>query len=164
MKACLLSILGGQMTQPRLLELALKIAKKRGVKVDRSARRKKELLIVWFCENALDLLHSQGPSNLSDLGGGPVRSKAPAIRRRPIHRLQSSPLYVNSLEGAKAPCSMTKSSGDGTKTSASSFNRVFRHFEHKCCCGELNGQSDVWIGPADLEVRNRLRPTRVQEQ
>jgi hypothetical protein len=48
--------LGRQMTRTNLLKLAEQIATARGVKLDRLAKRTKEVLIVWFCENALDIL------------------------------------------------------------------------------------------------------------
>jgi hypothetical protein len=58
MKDYLLARFGAHMTHVNLLKFALSFAEDHGIKVDRDARRKKELLIVWFCENALDLLQT----------------------------------------------------------------------------------------------------------
>jgi hypothetical protein len=39
-----------------LLSLATIIAKEKGITIDRSAKRSKECLICWFCENAKDVM------------------------------------------------------------------------------------------------------------
>jgi hypothetical protein len=49
-------VLGRSMTKKNLLLVAREIAAARGAKLDRLAKRSKEVLILWFCENALDIL------------------------------------------------------------------------------------------------------------
>jgi hypothetical protein len=44
------------MNKKNLLKLADAIARHRNVKVDRLAKRGKDMLVVWFCENASDLM------------------------------------------------------------------------------------------------------------
>jgi hypothetical protein len=48
--------LGDRMNKSDLLELACSIETSRGIKLDRSAKRNREMLIVWFCEHWNDLL------------------------------------------------------------------------------------------------------------
>jgi hypothetical protein len=52
----LASLLHGETSKPRMLQLAERIARERHVKIDRLAKRSKECLICWFCEVAPDLL------------------------------------------------------------------------------------------------------------
>jgi hypothetical protein len=60
MSLFLSKLLGRDMNRTNLLKVAKVIADARQVKLDRLAKRTKEILIVWFCENALDLM--QDPS------------------------------------------------------------------------------------------------------
>jgi hypothetical protein len=56
-------ILGNRMNKTGLLELAQSIVHSRSIKLDRRAKRSKEMLICWFCENINDFLCTL--SNLS---------------------------------------------------------------------------------------------------
>jgi hypothetical protein len=47
-------VLGGKITKRNLMDLAEKIAAQKQIKIDRGAKRMKEGLICWFCENACD--------------------------------------------------------------------------------------------------------------
>jgi hypothetical protein len=49
------AVLGGKATKQNLMDLAEKIAAQKQIKIDRAAKRIKEGLICWFCENACDL-------------------------------------------------------------------------------------------------------------
>jgi hypothetical protein len=51
--------LGGKATRENLLDLAEKLAAQKQLKIDRCARRMKEGLICWFCENACDFVSSE---------------------------------------------------------------------------------------------------------
>jgi hypothetical protein len=75
---------GERVTHSTLLKFALSLAKGYGLKVDREARRRKEILITWFCEHALDLLHSPAPGKLSIM-------EHPAIRPTQIALPAPSP-------------------------------------------------------------------------
>jgi hypothetical protein len=75
-------LLGRHMNRANLLKLAAFVAEVRQVKVDRLAKRTKEILIVWFCENALDLI--QDPSS-------------------PLLRAAVAELQSTTLEGTEDP-------------------------------------------------------------
>jgi hypothetical protein len=47
--------LNGKMSMVNLLEIAKIIARQRGIKIDRVARRTREGIMCWFCENAPEL-------------------------------------------------------------------------------------------------------------
>jgi hypothetical protein len=47
-------VLGGKITKRNLMDLAEKIAAQKQIKIDRGAKRMKEGLICWFCENVCD--------------------------------------------------------------------------------------------------------------
>jgi hypothetical protein len=49
-------MLGSRMRKDNLLKIAAVIAHHRNVKVDRLAQRTKDMLIVWFCENAFEFV------------------------------------------------------------------------------------------------------------
>jgi hypothetical protein len=57
----LTSLLKNRMNKRNMLKLADVIAAQRNVEVDRLAKRTKEMLIVWFCENAFDFVFN--PTN-----------------------------------------------------------------------------------------------------
>jgi hypothetical protein len=50
------AVFGGKLTKQNLMDLAEKIAAQKQIKIDRAAKRMKEGLICWFCENAYDLV------------------------------------------------------------------------------------------------------------
>jgi hypothetical protein len=51
--------LGKLMNRRNLLRIVQNIADSRQIKIDRLAKRTRELLIVWFCENINDLLFTE---------------------------------------------------------------------------------------------------------
>jgi hypothetical protein len=51
MKRILTIVTGGHLTMSVLLNLVNKMAKAKQLNIDRSARRMKDCLICWFCEN-----------------------------------------------------------------------------------------------------------------
>jgi hypothetical protein len=52
MKQVLTVVSGGHLTMTILIDLAQKIAALKQIPLDRAARRRKDCLICWFCENA----------------------------------------------------------------------------------------------------------------
>jgi hypothetical protein len=60
----------GRFTVSELLPIALQIARRKGVAVDRAARRHKEGLICWFCKYCSELVCGQ-PQFLVRLTGPP---------------------------------------------------------------------------------------------
>jgi hypothetical protein len=51
--------LGGKATKQNLMALAEKIASEKRIKIDRGAKRMKEGLICWFCENARSFISEE---------------------------------------------------------------------------------------------------------
>jgi hypothetical protein len=47
-------VTGGKLTKAALMTLAEKVAAQKQVKIDREAKRMKDCLICWFCENTGD--------------------------------------------------------------------------------------------------------------
>jgi hypothetical protein len=58
MTQILTQIAGGKLTKGVLMRLAERIADQKRIKIDRGARRMKDCLICWFCEQATDLTSS----------------------------------------------------------------------------------------------------------
>jgi hypothetical protein len=56
------AVLGGKVTKQHLMELAVKIAAAKGIKIDRGAKRLKDGLICWFCENACEFVAPRAAS------------------------------------------------------------------------------------------------------
>jgi hypothetical protein len=56
MSAALARMTDGKMTRQALLSLAVALARQKGIKLDRGAKRVKDALICWFCENCSEIL------------------------------------------------------------------------------------------------------------
>jgi hypothetical protein len=60
-------LLRGDLSKPSIVRLADAVAAKKGVKIDRRAKRTKEGLLCWLCENAPELmLERKPPASASD--------------------------------------------------------------------------------------------------
>jgi hypothetical protein len=81
MSVFLLKFLGRDLNRDNLLKIARAIADARHVKLDRLAKRTKEMLVVWLCENALDIIQNPGappvPDALRDIGHPPPPAPDP---------------------------------------------------------------------------------------
>jgi hypothetical protein len=68
-------------TSETFIGFAQRLAKERGIRVDRLAKRKKPAIICWFCENCLDLVHNpqilMPKTPLTGLANPFATSKAP---------------------------------------------------------------------------------------
>jgi hypothetical protein len=56
MTSVLTKVFGGNLTKSKLMELARSVAAEKGLTIDRGAKRMKDGLICWFCENIPQLL------------------------------------------------------------------------------------------------------------
>jgi hypothetical protein len=59
MCALLTHLTGGRLTRCALMRLAEELATTRGIRIDRTAKRMKDCLICWFCENWVRLSQPQ---------------------------------------------------------------------------------------------------------
>jgi hypothetical protein len=85
MSVILATALGGRLTKTALMDLAQRISAQKGIKIDRCARRIKDGLICWFCENAQRIVQQPVPDygeQISDFdfpppwgGDGPLQGR-----------------------------------------------------------------------------------------
>jgi hypothetical protein len=67
-------VTNGRMTKEVLLDLATKIADRKGIKIDRGAKRMKECLICWFCEHTNDVMALQASPSSEQTNDPPFAS------------------------------------------------------------------------------------------
>jgi hypothetical protein len=75
-----------------LLQFAKAVAKKKGISVDRLARRQKDSLICWFCENCPELLNDDPLTSVTN-----QQSAEPILLPTP-----KEPAFFQGLEQAEA--------------------------------------------------------------
>jgi hypothetical protein len=78
MKRVLTVVTRGRMTMSSLLDLAHKIAAPKHLTIDRAARRMKDCLICWFCEN-----FTPAGSSVNDLGANVAQMEQATQSGRP---------------------------------------------------------------------------------